>query len=145
MGAVVAPALGQTWAGSPEGAFRQSIGGADRVAIAMRELPAEGITVMASRSHADPAALEALLKGQKVADVKSAGSSLKFCRVAEGAADLYPRQGRTMEWDTAAGQAVAQAAGGLVVRLDDRTPLRCGKEGLDNPHFLVGRADLVNN
>lgn len=144
MGVVVAPALGQTWAGSPEGAFRQSIGGQDRESISLRDVPAAGLTVTASRSHADPAALEALLKGQKVANVVNAGSSLKFCRIAEAAADLYPRQGRTMEWDTAAGQAVAEAAGALVLRLEDRSPLMYGKEGLDNPHFIVGLPSVVS-
>lgn len=144
MGVVVAPALGLTWAGSPEGAFRQSIGGADRKAIALRAVPEAGLTVTASRSHADPAALEALLQGQRVANVVKAGSSLKFCRIAEAAADLYPRQGRTMEWDTAAGQAVAEAAGAAVLRLEDRTPLTYGKEGLDNPHFIVGLPAVVS-
>lgn len=144
MGVVVAPALNTTWAGSPEGAFRQTVGGADRQAINVRAVPDAGLTVTASRSHADPAALEALLKGQKVSSVINAGSSLKFCRVAEGAADLYPRQGRTMEWDTAAGQAVAEAAGAAVLRLEERTPLSYGKEGLDNPHFIVGLASVVS-
>ena len=106
-------------------------------------MPDAGLTVTASRSHADPAALEALLKGQKVAEVINAGSSLKFCRVAEGAADLYPRQGRTMEWDTAAGQAVVEAAGAAVVRLENREPLTYGKDGLDNPHFIVGQPEIV--
>lgn len=144
MGVVVAPALGTTWAGSPEGAFRQAVGGADRRSIRLRDVPDAGLTVTASRSHADPAALEALLKGQKVANVVNAGSSLKFCRIAEAQADLYPRQGRTMEWDTAAGQAVAEAAGAQVLRLEDRSPLTYGKEGLDNPHFIVGLPAVVS-
>ena len=143
MGVVVAPALGLTWAGSPDGAFRQRVGGDERTAIQLRDVPDAGLTVTASRSHADPAALEALLKGQKVAEVINAGSSLKFCRVAEGSADLYPRQGRTMEWDTAAGQAVAEAAGAAVLRLEDRSPLTYGKAGLDNPHFIVGQASVI--
>ena len=68
------------------------------------------------------------------------GSSLKFCRLAEGAADLYPRFGRTMEWDTGAPQAVLEAAGGAVLTLDG-APLRYGKPGWDNPHFVcTGRA-----
>ena len=72
-----------------------------------------------------------------VADFKSAGSSLKFCLVAGGEADLYPRLGRTMEWDTAAGQAVLLAAGGRVVRFDDHAPLTYGKPGYENPHFIA--------
>lgn len=143
MGVVVAPALGQTWAGSPEQAFKQDVGGGNRRDIKVRDVPPAGLTVTASRSHADPAALEALLTGQKVNEVINAGSSLKFCRVAEGAADLYPRQGRTMEWDTAAGQAVAEAAGAVVLRLEGRTPLQYGKQGLDNPHFIVGLPTVV--
>ena len=144
MGVVVAPALGLTWAGSPDGAFKQAVGGANRMAISLRDVPEAGLTVTASRSHADPAALEAMLKGQKVAEVINAGSSLKFCRIAEGTADLYPRHGRTMEWDTAAGHAVAEAAGAMVLRLENRRPLTYGKQGLDNPHFIVGLPSVVS-
>ena len=67
----------------------------------------------------------------------SAGSSLKFCLVASGEADLYPRLGRTMEWDTAAGHAVLLAAGGRVVRFDDLEPLTYGKAGYENPFFIA--------
>ena len=134
-----------TWAGSPEGAIKQEIGGKARESIHLRSVPSDGLTVTASRSHADPAALEALLKGQRVNEVINAGSSLKFCRIAEGSADLYPRQGRTMEWDTAAGQAVAEAAGAVVLKLEDRSPLNYGKEGLDNPHFIVGLPLVVSS
>ena len=67
----------------------------------------------------------------------SAGSSLKFCLVATGEADLYPRVGRTMEWDTAAGHAVLTGADGHVVRFDDHTPLRYGKAGFENPFFIA--------
>ena len=67
----------------------------------------------------------------------SAGSSLKFCLVATGEADLYPRLGRTMEWDTAAGHAVLAGAGGSVVRFDDLTPLTYGKDGFANPFFIA--------
>jgi 3'(2'), 5'-bisphosphate nucleotidase len=72
-----------------------------------------------------------------VRDMTSAGSSLKFCLVATGEADLYPRLGRTMEWDTAAGQAVLSAAGGRVVRFDDHSPLTYGKTGFANPFFIA--------
>ena len=67
----------------------------------------------------------------------SAGSSLKFCLVATGEADLYPRLGRTMEWDTAAGHAVLVGAGGKVVRFDDHKPLAYGKTGYANPFFIA--------
>ena len=73
----------------------------------------------------------------RVEDFRSAGSSLKFCLVAAGEADLYPRLGRTMEWDTAAGQAVLLGAGGEVVRFDDHTPLAYGKKGFENPFFIA--------
>ncbi|MEO0762516.1 MAG: inositol monophosphatase family protein, partial [Pseudomonadota bacterium] len=73
----------------------------------------------------------------EVAETRNAGSSLKFCLVAEGAADFYPRLGRTMVWDTAAGHAVLSAAGGAVSLVDGRTPLAYGKPGWDNPYFLA--------
>jgi 3'(2'), 5'-bisphosphate nucleotidase len=110
-----------------------------RRAIRCRSVPAEGLTVVASRSHGDAAALDAFLAGRKVASVANAGSSLKLCMVATGDADLYPRLGRTMEWDIAAGHAVLRAAGGEVRTLDG-TPLRYGKPGLENPHFVAGSA-----
>ena len=71
-----------------------------------------------------------------VADLISAGSSLKLCLLAEGKADLYPRLGRTMEWDIGAGQAILEAAGGRVETLDG-APLGYAKEGHDNPHFVA--------
>ena len=67
----------------------------------------------------------------------TAGSSLKFCLVAEGAADLYPRLGTTMEWDTAAGQLIVEEAGGRVVEAASNSPLRYNKADLRNPHFIV--------
>ncbi|MDF3606916.1 3'(2'),5'-bisphosphate nucleotidase CysQ [Paracoccus sp. DMF-8] len=94
------------------------------------------LMVVASKSHRDQATDDYI--GQYgVRDMTSAGSSLKFCLVATGEADLYPRLGRTMEWDTAAGDAVLRAAGGQVVRFDDHTPLAYGKPGFDNPFFIA--------
>jgi 3'(2'), 5'-bisphosphate nucleotidase len=106
-------------------------------AIKVRKAPAEGLTVIASRSHRD-ADTDAYLATLHVAKLVTAGSSLKFCKVACGAADLYPRFGRTMEWDTAAGHAVLEAAGGSVLTLDG-APLRYGKRqrGFDNPGFIA--------
>jgi 3'(2'), 5'-bisphosphate nucleotidase len=72
-----------------------------------------------------------------VKDSKSAGSSLKFCLIATGEADIYPRVGRTMEWDTAAGHAVLTGAGGAVVRFDDHTTLKYGKADFANPFFIA--------
>lgn len=94
------------------------------------------LMVVASKSHRD-AATDAYINEYAVSDSRSAGSSLKFCLVATGEADLYPRLGRTMEWDTAAGQAVLAGAGGRVVRFDDHTPLEYGKSGYENPHFIA--------
>lgn len=95
----------------------------------------DGLVVVASRSHRG-AATDELLETLNVKDITSSGSSLKICRVAEGTADLYPRLGRTMEWDTAAGHAVLLAAGGEITRLDGE-PLEYGKDGTDNPNFIV--------
>ncbi|MDH3265165.1 MAG: 3'(2'),5'-bisphosphate nucleotidase CysQ, partial [Paracoccaceae bacterium] len=95
-----------------------------------------GLKVVASKSHRD-AATDAYIARYSVGDFKSAGSSLKFCLVATGEADLYPRLGRTMEWDTAAGDAVLRAAGGQVVRYDDLAPLGYGKPGYENPFFIA--------
>ncbi len=103
--------------------------------IATREVPAEGLTVVASRSHRTPETDDYISKF-KVADLISAGSSLKLCLVAEGKADLYPRLGRTMEWDIGAGQAILEAAGGIVEKLDGTT-LNYGKSGHDNPYFVA--------
>jgi 3'(2'), 5'-bisphosphate nucleotidase len=94
------------------------------------------LRVVASKSHRD-AATDDYIGRYEVSDFKSAGSSLKFCLVATGEADLYPRLGRTMEWDTAAGDAVLRAAGGQVVRFDDRKVLRYGKPGYENPFFIA--------
>jgi 3'(2'), 5'-bisphosphate nucleotidase len=102
----------------------------------VRTPPPEGLTVVASRSHGDPAALDAFLAGRKVAALRNAGSSLKICLVAAGEADLYPRLGRTMEWDVAAGQAVLAGAGGRVESLAG-LPLRYGKAGWENPDFVA--------
>lgn len=138
LGVVLAPALGRLYLGaSGLGAFVQL--GEDiksRPPISCRRAPAEGLTVLASRSHADRAALDRFLAPYRVAQFISAGSSLKLCRLAEGQADLYPRLGRTMEWDIAAGQAVLEAAGGRVLDLDGR-PLRYGKTGFENPDFVA--------
>lgn len=96
----------------------------------------DGLMVVASKSHRDQATDDYINK-YNVKDMKSAGSSLKFCLIATGEADIYPRVGRTMEWDTAAGHAVLAGAGGEVVRFDDHTPLRYGKDTYANPFFIA--------
>ena len=107
------------------------------VRISVRTPSPEGLTIIASRSHRDHKTDE-YLSMYNVKDFLAAGSSLKFCLVAAGEADLYPRHGRTMEWDTAAGHAVLAGAGGSVTELDG-TPLKYGKtqRGLDNPFFIA--------
>lgn len=94
------------------------------------------LLVVASKSHRDQATDDYIAK-YKVADMKSAGSSLKFCLIATGEADIYPRVGRTMEWDTAAGHAVLNGAGGAVIRFDDHSPLVYGKADYANPFFVA--------
>lgn len=144
LGVVQLPVQARRYAGLVgRGAWRDAAGG--RVAIACRALPADGeVVVASSRSHGDDAALHGWLAaqglGRRALRHVAAGSSLKFGLVAEGAADLYPRLGRTMEWDTAAGHAVLRAAGGDVHTLDSQ-PLAYGKPGFENPHFVArGRA-----
>lgn len=105
--------------------------------------PLSLFTIVGSRSHQTPE-LKAYVeeKRREFGNVKfiAAGSSQKFCVVAEGRADIYPRLGPTMEWDTAAGQAIAENAGARVVRNDNQKPLTYNKEDLYNPYFIVQRA-----
>jgi 3'(2'), 5'-bisphosphate nucleotidase len=139
LGLVYAPAIGRLFGGAEgHGAWVEDAQG--RRPIATRAVPAAGLTVVASRSHGDEAALEAYLAGRTVASRTNAGSSLKLCLVAAGEADVYPRLGRTMEWDIAAGDAILRAAGGIV-RTVAGPVLAYGKPGFDNPHFAAwGRA-----
>ncbi|MEO8298485.1 MAG: 3'(2'),5'-bisphosphate nucleotidase CysQ [Burkholderiales bacterium] len=135
LGVVLAPVAGDLYAGvAGRGAFAEDAG--SRRPIACRAVPLQGETVVSSRSHGDAAALARWLQGRRVAGQAQAGSSLKFCLLASGQADTYPRFGPTMEWDTAAGHAVLRAAGGEVTDLAGQ-PLRYGKPGLRNPHFVA--------
>ncbi len=135
LGVVYAPALGRMFAGVPgQGAWLDDATGRRR--IVCRPLPASGATLAVSRAYGDGPALQAWLAGQRVAARVAAGSALKFGLLAAGEADLYPRFGRTMEWDTAAGHAVLRAAGGDVLDLRG-APLRYGKPGFDNPDFVA--------
>ncbi|MFM7396177.1 MAG: 3'(2'),5'-bisphosphate nucleotidase CysQ [Gammaproteobacteria bacterium] len=136
LGVVLAPAINALYAGARGlGAYKAQDG--HRFAIQCRAAPAEGLAVVESRSHGDGAALDAWLQGRPIASRVKAGSSLKLCLLAEGRADLYPRLGRTMEWDIAAGHAVLAAAGGRVIRVDDGRALRYGKPGFENPGFVA--------
>ena len=133
-GVVHLPALDETYWTTGDGtAWRaRGLGAAERI-ICRR--PGSRLVAVASRSHRSPET-DAYLQRFAVAETVSAGSSLKFCRIAEGVADLYPRLGRTMEWDIAAGHAVVAAAGGSVEALDGGR-LAYGKPGFENPHFVV--------
>lgn len=145
MGVVYAPAQDRLWvAEGTTTAWEASVapGGelppaAERKTIKISACPAEGVRAVASKSHRTPETDEFLGKF-KVSDLVGAGSSLKFCLIASGEADLYPRLGRTMEWDTGAGHAVVLAAGGRVLTLEG-DDLTYGKEerGYDNPYFVV--------
>lgn len=136
LGVVYAPAIERLFAGAiNHAAFVEDANG-ERHDIHVRQPPEAGLTVVASRSHSDPEQLQAFLKGQRVAEVRNAGSSLKLCLVAAGEADLYPRLGRTMEWDIAAGHAVLAAAGGHLTDTDMQ-PMPYGKSDFANPHFIA--------
>ncbi len=135
LGVVYLPLPDVLYAGlEGQGAWCEAAGVRRR--IQCRPTPADGATVACSRAHGDGALLEGWLRGERVAGRKTAGSSLKFGLLAEGRADLYPRFGRTMEWDTAAGHAVLAAAGGSVCDLAGQA-LRYGKPGFENPHFIA--------
>jgi len=151
-GAIFAPAINKLWmAGRHAYACEVEPGAAlppvsARRAIHARAVPSEGLTALASRSHADPET-EAFLATLPVTECISAGSSLKFCLVAEGKGDVYPRFGPTMEWDTAAGDAILRAAGGVVL---DQTgaPLRYGKADAqyrNGPFIAWGRRPGTSN
>jgi 3'(2'),5'-bisphosphate nucleotidase len=144
LGVVYAPAINQIyWGEAGIGSAKAELKTTDNVSsiswqkIQTRSLPEDGATVLASRSHRD-AETDAYLATLKVKQIIGAGSSLKFCTIAAGEADIYPRFGRTMEWDTAAGHAVLAAAGGKVNRADG-SPLLYGKRerGFDNPAFIA--------
>jgi 3'(2'), 5'-bisphosphate nucleotidase len=136
LGVVLAPASGRLFAGVVgAGAFAED-GAGCRTTLACRRVPDAGLTVVSSRAHGDREALDTYLAGRVVAARICVGSSLKFCLVASGEADLYPRFGPTLEWDTAAGQAVLRAAGGGVTGFDG-VELRYGKPGLVNPPFVA--------
>ena len=123
------------------GPFDPQQAGAQRV-LQMREPDSAALVVVASKSHRDQATDDYIAR-YAVADMRSAGSSLKFCLLAAGEADLYPRLGRTMEWDTAAGHALLQAAGGEVLDFDTAHPLRYGKPGYANPFFIARHPDIA--
>lgn len=134
LGVIYAPALDALYWGSTLGTFASLDGGVPKP-IKCRKPPSDGMTAMVSRHHNHPDAME-YLAHLSVKTEKPAGSAYKFCLLAAGEADIYPRFGRTMEWDTAAGHAILDAAGGSVTMLDG-TPFVYGKEGFANPGFVA--------
>ncbi|AQS46639.1 MULTISPECIES: 3'(2'),5'-bisphosphate nucleotidase CysQ [Thioclava] len=141
-GVVYAPAKGRLFYTLAEGRAVEEDGPFDKerpgkqqpITVSMPDN--RGLMVVASKSHRDQATDEYIGK-YAVKDMASAGSSLKFCLVATGEADLYPRLGRTMEWDTAAGDAVLRGAGGEMIRFEDHAPFTYGKPGFENPFFIA--------
>ena len=135
LGVVAAPALGLTYyAATGLGAFRRAAGGNDEP-IAVRPA-ATPLVIVGSRSHRGDT-LDAMLTRIGPYELRPMGSALKFCLVAEGSADFYPRLGATSEWDTAAAQAVLEVAGGAVIRLDGRPLDYNARETILNPEFLA--------
>lgn len=133
-GIVYAPALDRLFDGADGLGARETVDGTAR-AIGIRDCPESGAVAVASRSHRD-AETDAWLAAHGITETISTGSSLKFCLVAAGEADVYPRFGPTMEWDTAAGHAVLLAAGGRVMQPDDGA-FRYGKTDYRNGPFIA--------
>jgi 3'(2'), 5'-bisphosphate nucleotidase len=138
LGVIYAPVTDMLYAAAGAGsAFRQH-GEGGRERLGARVVPEDGMVVLASRTHDNDQALRDRLALLPVRERRKMGSSLKFCLIAEAQADIYLRMGPTCEWDTAAGQAILEAAGGSVLRLDG-TPMVYGKanEGYLNPSFIA--------
>jgi 3'(2'), 5'-bisphosphate nucleotidase len=135
-GVVHVPVLGKTYVGCEGRGAELRIEGEAPTPIHVAERSAQPVRVVGSRSHRG-ASLDAFIDKLGDCDLVPMGSSLKFCVVAEGAADVYPRLGPTSEWDTAAAQAVVEQAGGSVVTLDGKPMKYNQKDDILNPHFMV--------
>ncbi|MDZ7824252.1 MAG: 3'(2'),5'-bisphosphate nucleotidase CysQ [Ahrensia sp.] len=140
-GIVYAPALGRLFLADINGEAIEIDEAGTEKPIKVRQGVNTSLTAVASRSHNTPET-QAFLDKYGITECVSAGSSLKFCVVAAGEADIYPRFGPTMEWDTAAGDAVLRAAGGMVLNVD-RTPFAYGKAGYRNPNFIACSPDAA--
>ncbi len=136
LGVVHGPALGVTYAACGPGTATRQLGSGKPEPIQARTPPPDGLVVIHSRSHENSRRLAEFLQSYPVRGREKCGSALKFGAIAAGEADFYPRFGTTMEWDTASGQAILEAAGGRVESLDG-APLRYGKPGLKNDGFLA--------
>ncbi|WP_413205562.1 3'(2'),5'-bisphosphate nucleotidase CysQ [Rhodospirillum sp. A1_3_36] len=137
LGIVHCPALGTTYLGADPGTARMIEADGSDHPISCRVPPEEGITVLGSRSHGTGDAMDRFLADYTVKERIAAGSSLKFCRLAEGIADLYPRLGPTCEWDTAAAHALLLSAGGSVTTLDGAPLTYAKRADFLNPHFIA--------
>ncbi len=136
LGVLHVPALGLTYSAAGAGTAMCQDRDAPARPIAARRAPGDGLVVISSRSHQTDAELERFLSKQKVKARLVCGSALKFCKLASGEADIYPRFGPCSEWDTAAGQAILEAAGGSITTLDGGAFLY-GKPGFENPGFIA--------
>jgi 3'(2'), 5'-bisphosphate nucleotidase len=136
LGVVHGPAVGVTYVGHGPGTAMRRRGSGDFAPSRARTPPPDGIVVVHSRSHENSRRLAEYFQNRPVIERKQCGSALKFGVLAAGEADFYPRFGTTMEWDTAAGQAVLEAAGGHVFGLDGER-LGYGKPGLKNDGFVA--------
>jgi 3'(2'), 5'-bisphosphate nucleotidase len=141
LGVVYAPAYEEIyWGSKGQGAFKAHRGRTEEIRVSFAPNTGRPTRVLASKSHMN-SATQAFVQRLGAHELIQAGSSLKFCRIAEGSAEVYPRLGPTCEWDTAAAQAVVEAAGGHVAQLDGR-PLRYGKSNVLNPDFVVSNVPL---
>ena len=139
LGVIYAPAIGELYAGYGPGTATRWLEDSDNEKpISVRPSPRSGLTVVSSKHHGSGSRLDKFLAQFKIEKVIKRGSSLKICAVAAGKADIYPRLGPTCEWDTAAGDAILQAAGGVITDIDGQ-PLKYG--GADpkwlNPEFIA--------
>ena len=145
LGVIYAPARGELYAGCGAGTALRWLAETDsEKSIKVRRPPHGGLVVVTSKNHGDTGKIDALLSSHKVAKRMKVGSSLKFCFIAAGKADLYPRYGETSEWDTAAGDAILRAAGGVIEDMNGQPLVYGGHNGkFLNPEFIARTADLA--
>jgi len=136
LGVVMEPAKARLFGGIV-GGFAFIRDGAGQRPIRVREPGAEGLRMLTSREPIDEEVLQMILRGQAIASRQLVGSALKFCLIAQGAADIYPRFGRSMEWDTAGPDAILRAAGGSVKDLQTGSSLLYGKKDFANGGFVA--------
>jgi len=145
-GIIHAPAHARTWwAAKDQGAYR--IIGHDTVRIQMRAMPEDGYHLLAGKQASQPGVLSDYLGAYTVANTQPRASALKFCLIAEGSADVYPRKGNTYEWDTAAGDIIVREAGGMVIDLETKKPIVYGKanSNFENGGFIAGSRHAFKN